>query len=270
MNHDSRQGENEELPHDVGRLLQAARASVDAWKLFQSPYRVAPGLDSVFRVGFPLAAHALNNVQVALEIWDRFPWVAAANGRVAFEHAVVAQWLFLTPDGPPRFEQHIAHSNLVQAQELAALIEKEPELAALVTAEDLLAFQQIAGQTQSPGSQRSWSLPNLFAPFDSSGLLYGSYRSLSAAVHPSANTLGAHFIVAGDDILRVQREGAGISDRHEPAQGLALAGLWALNFIEKCRPEYKPPGGAGGIALGSNLPYDLAYSDSRRGQPGAS
>jgi uncharacterized protein DUF5677 len=269
MNASLRDNERERGSRDEASLLQAARSCIRAWHHLPFPYRVADRRHTTFRAGFALAAHALNNVEVALNIWDQLPWVAAANGRVAFEHAFVAQWLFVAPEGPGRFARHVTHSNLVQAQELDALIENEPELAAVVSAEDLAAFHNFASQAPAPGGERSWSLPNLFSRFDASGLLYGSYRSLSTAVHPSANTLRAYVCDVGEDQFRIQRDGAGIADRHESAQGIALAGLWSLNFIEKCSDGYEPPGKAGEIGVAKRLPYDLADSDRLRGRPGS-
>lgn len=48
---------------------------------------------------FPLAAHAINHVEVALEAQQKFPWVARTSARVAFEHTLRAQWVLLTVDG---------------------------------------------------------------------------------------------------------------------------------------------------------------------------
>lgn len=269
MNAGLQDTEREADSHDEAALLQVARSCIETWHQLTFPYRVDAKRHTTFRAGFALAAHALNNVEVALDIWDQHPWVAAANGRVAFEHAFVAQWLFVAPEGRERFALHVTHSNWVQAQALDALIAKEPELAALVSTEDLAAFRDFAGRAPASGSERSWNLPDLFSRFDESGLLYGSYRNLSAAVHPSSNTLRAYFCDVGEDQLRIQRDGAGIADRQEPAMGIALAGLWSLNFIEKCAEGYEAPGKAGEIGAAKQIPWDLADSDRRRDRPGA-
>jgi hypothetical protein len=249
----------------LDELLDVARSCVHEWELLEFPRRVAVEYDKAFRVGLPLAAHALNSTQVALDVWGRLPWVSTAIARVAFEHAFVAQWTFLTPDGPEHFVRHVAHSNLVQAQEFARAIAGQPELTALVADDDLTNFSTYADREPVPGRERSWNLRTFFSRFEESGLLYGSYRSLSSAVHPSTGTIAAHLNLSRADGPRVQRTGAGDTDRHEAAQGLALAALWALNFIEKCAPGYVSPGRAGAIAIPKVLPYDLAHSD--RGEP---
>ncbi|MBI5027370.1 MAG: hypothetical protein HZB48_00760 [Actinobacteria bacterium] len=190
--------------------------------------------------------------------------MATANARVAFEHAFVAQWAFLTPDGPQHFIRHAAHSNLVQAQDLARVIAGQPELTALLSDDELASFQAFVDQEPAPGHERSWNLADLFSRFEASGLRYGSYRALSSAVHPTTGTIAAHLDLRGDGPPRVQRDGALVVDRSEAEQGLALAGLWALNLIEKCAPDYSPPGRAGLTAIPNELPYDLAHSDRNR------
>jgi hypothetical protein len=191
--------------------------------------------------------------------------VATANARVAFEHALVAQWAFLTPGGPEHFMRHVAHSNLVQAQDFARAIAGRPELTALVPDEDLADFHMYAEREPVPGSERSWSIQALVARFDESGLLYDSYRTLSSAVHPSIGTIAAHLDFGGMGAPRVRRTGSAVADRRGSAQGLALAALWALNLIEKCAAGYSAPGRAGTIAIPEGLPFDLADSD--RGPP---
>lgn len=52
--------------------------------------------ETVFRVGYPLAAHALTASAAALDLWGPLPWVAMANIRTALEHALAAQWVLLT------------------------------------------------------------------------------------------------------------------------------------------------------------------------------
>ena len=248
---------------DIDDLLEVTRSCIQEWGALEFPYRVATEYDKTFRVGLPLAAHALNSAKVAIDAWSPLPWVAAANARVAFEHAFVAQWVFLTPDGPEHFMRHVAHSNLVQAQDFARAIADQPELTAMVPDCDLTDFQSYADREPVPGSERSWNLQSLFSRFESSGLLYGSYRSLSSAVHPSTGTIAAHLDLNHEGTPRLQRAGQGATNRYEPAQGLALAALWALNFIDKCAPSYAEPGRAGTIGIPNGLPYDLSHSDQR-------
>jgi hypothetical protein len=265
VSEDSQGSQQNEKLLEADDLLGVARSCVQEWERLEFPYRVAVEHDKIFRVGMPLAAHALNSTHVALDAWDRFPWVATASARVAFEHALVAQWAFLTPGGPEHFMRHVAHSNLVQAQDFARAIADRSELTVLVPEEDLADFQMYAEREPVPGSERSWNLRAMMSRFNESGLLYDSYRALSSAVHPSVGTIAAHFDFSAMGTPRVRRTGSAVADRRQSTLGLALAALWALNLIEKCAAGYSAPGRAGSIAIPEGLPFDLAHSD--RGQP---
>lgn len=232
-----------------------------AFEDIRRPFAIEPSHDRAFRVGWSVAAHAMNSAQVAAQVSGRFPWVAASNTRIAFEHAFVAQWIYLTPGGPEHFMRHASHSNLTRAQELWASVEAEPALTEELDSDDLSAFRHLVAREAAPGKERSWNLRNLFSRFDSSGLLYGSYRSLSAATHPSVGTIAAHLEVSGSGNPRTRRAGDTSSYSHEAAQSLALAALWALNFVEKCQADHEPPGRAGEIAAPARLPHDLEHSD---------
>ena len=203
----------------------------------------------------------MNCVQVAVDCWDRLPWVATANARIAFEHALVAQWLFVTPDGPQHFVNVATHNDLVAAKEFSDAIAGQSDLTALVDPAMLTDFETYTAREYQPGNERGWSIKRLLERFDQSGLLYSSYRSLSRAVHPSTGTVAAHLDVAADVKPQLHRSGHGSSDLRESAQGLALAALWGLNFVEKCRDSYASPGQAGTIAIPHRLPYDLDHSD---------
>jgi hypothetical protein len=246
---------------EVSDSIDVARACLAGWHKVPVSMSVPVALENTFRVGFPLAAHALNCVQVAVDCWDRFPWVAAGNARIGFEHAFVAQWAYLTPAGPEHFVRVAAHNDLVAAKEFNEAIGGQPELTALVDTDMLSDFDAYAAREYGPGNEREWSIKRLLARFDQSGLMYGSYRALSKAVHPSTGTLGAYLDVTAEGSPQLNRSGHGTSDMSDAAQGLALAALWALNFVEKCEASYEGPGRAGEIAIPHRFPYDLAHSD---------
>ncbi|ODR19215.1 hypothetical protein [Mycolicibacterium porcinum] len=61
-----------------------------------SPLEVTAKLEPKFRVCFPLSAHALNHLEAAWNTRRSLPWVAKSGIRIAFEHALTAQWVLLT------------------------------------------------------------------------------------------------------------------------------------------------------------------------------
>ena len=78
--------------------LRAARQCTDLWRQLWRDDAVSfdSSLEAKSGVCFPLAAHALNHVETALGLREARPWVAASCTRVAFEHALIAQWVLLT------------------------------------------------------------------------------------------------------------------------------------------------------------------------------
>lgn len=252
-----------DLRPDTRQLLQVVRDCLTAWKEFKFPVRVAREHEDAFRIGFPLVAHALNTCDVALDVWDRFPWVARANARVALEHAFSAQWVYITEDGPQQLLNYMSHSSLTRVQDFATAIKDQPGLTALVPPEVLASFTEYAAKEALPGDERSRNLQNQFGRFEGSGLFYDSYRDMSAGIHPSLGTLTAHFEFDETGVpKRVSRNGSATEESDSVAEGLALAALWALNFLEKCRADLKDAGRAAEIGQAARLPYDLAHSDS--------
>ena len=180
-------------------------------------------------------------------------------------HAFVAQWVFLTPDGPEHFMRHVAHSNLVQAQEFARAIAGQPELTALVTDGDLADFQSYAEREPVPGSERSWTSslcsPASRAPASST---LSTEVSIQPCTHQRARSRPTSLSTMKAHLDECNGQAVAPTNRYEPAQGLALAALWALNFMDKCAPDYAAPGRAGTIAIPNDLPYDLSHSDQRQ------
>jgi hypothetical protein len=255
---------NNSEPHptfETADLLEVTRACLHVWETLPFPMSVPAPIQDVFRVGFPLAAHALNNAHVALDTWNRFPWVAAANARIAFEHAFIAQWVQLTEDGPHQFVRHASHQDLVAAKEFADAIAGQTDLTSATDPELLANLTTYTSRDYRPGHERQWGIQAMVRRFDQTGLLYGTYRALSNAVHPSTRTISAHLDVTAQNAPQLRRAGNLHPDHNETARALALAALWALNFIEKCDTAYRPPGRAGEIATPHLLPYDLAHSD---------
>lgn len=79
------------------RWLQAARLTIQLDRRSAGPLVVA-GENSVrYRSMFPIARHALAQVDAVLVLHDAGrSFVASANARVALEHALIAQWVVLT------------------------------------------------------------------------------------------------------------------------------------------------------------------------------
>jgi hypothetical protein len=105
---------------DTG-CLRVAQQCVDLWHRLWRETSVAidGSLEDKFRICFPLAAHALNHVDAALDLYQERPLVAASSARVAFEHALAAQWVFLTVDGEQELVNWMKRQQYVRAKEFA-------------------------------------------------------------------------------------------------------------------------------------------------------
>lgn len=133
---------------------------------------------------YPLALHALNNVAVSLSLTERLPWVAAGHARIAFEHALTAQWVLLTHDGEQELLVELQGQAHKRAKEFHKGLGAPEEYAAMVSAEP---------------PRSNWSVWNACARFtDSPQLFYGIYRSLSEATHPSYGTVRAYLAITPD------------------------------------------------------------------------
>src|SRR6185312_8116964 len=70
-----------------------------SWRGLPSTPKLNAELINKFRVVFPLAAHALNHIEAAEYFQSSSPWVAVSSARIAFEHALTAQWVLWTEGG---------------------------------------------------------------------------------------------------------------------------------------------------------------------------
>ena len=116
-----------ELMHKVARLesqyadrvdetetgwMTVVNVALDRWRTSwqeqTSTPELNPELSRKFRVCFPLAAHALNHVEAAVTLHSSSPWVAMSCVRIAFEHALTAQWVLWTKDGEDLLAQQMS------------------------------------------------------------------------------------------------------------------------------------------------------------------
>jgi hypothetical protein len=229
------------LAEDECAAEAAAEGAIDMWRSrWQSPNAVpcviAKALDPKFRVCFPLAAHALNHVEAAFELRARLPWVARSSARVAFEHALTAQWVLLTDSAEKWLavwfseRDYVRRSRYVEA--VVELGNNDTSLAALhgLSSAEL---ESIAGQRPEKSSFPTFE--QMCARFDSTGLLYDVQRDLTQSVHPSNGLVIAH-LLRNEDATPRGVDWRGTSGfPGELLRGLALAGVWALYALEVCR-----------------------------------
>lgn len=242
-------------------LLAAARECASVWNQLQFPLNISGDHEIRFRVGFPMAAHALNHVTLAVDTLEGLPLVGAGLARVALEHALAAQWVLWTRGGPETLTKHMEAAYLTRTRAFARAVEGQPDLTQFVDQADLDALTEVASREPASGAERAWSMQTVFDRFSDTDLFYDMYRELSGAVHPSYATIQTYLGTGSDGVpATVSRRGHS-GPSHTAAQAAALAGVLALDFLERCQDTPPQPSPAATIAVRVNLPHDLSASD---------
>lgn len=205
------------------------------------------------RVVYPLAMHALANVELALKIVNRAPWVAAANARVAFEYSLAAQWVVLTHGG----EQQIVDAMNVELDKRTRGFH-----------EGLGSPEDYAAMVDEVRPTTSYSVWNACTRFSEDGngakLFYDMYRHLGEGVHPSIGSLSAYVKVdiQFGGVRRWDPTGAMSGCDHTTA-ALGCSALWALDALEELRSGQPNVQQLRDIGDEVSLPYTLRWSDQK-------
>lgn len=233
------------------RFLQAADDALRFWR-GAVPISVSQSVSIKFRVCFPLIAHSLNHVASALASATRMPFAAESSARIAFEHSLAAQWVLLTHGGESQFVRHMEYGYLVRVKAFSQAIGGPHELS------DIVALKAVDGR------ERSWSVEQACARFDTSGLLYDIYRDLSQAVHPSYGTLRAYLGIESldGDAVQISSTG-GLGPVTELPRALGVSAVWAIDVLERLREDQPNLAKVEQIAQAGKIPIDLAREDKQ-------
>lgn len=245
--------------------MAVVNVALDRWRMSwqeqTSTPELNPELSRKFRVCFPLAAHALNHVEVAVTLHSSSPWVAMSSVRIAFEHALTAQWVLWTKDGEDLLAQQMSLQDHRRSSEFIDAVVRAaadtPNLA------ESAALAEELGEFLGEKPVSDWSVFNLCERFSSTRLLYGIYRDLSQAVHPTYGLVRAHFDITPppEVVVGPIRPFGAELDSPELIRGMAVSSLWALYVLEVSRAGH--PDAAEVLRLGekAGLPVDLRASD---------
>lgn len=137
-----------------------------------------------------ITGHALAHSEAALELSqiEHLAVCAQANARVAYEHAALAQYAHLHPDGLEELE-HLLNFG---GYRLAKVVKR------LAVDEEIRAFAE-AQASQRVSEPNIARMEALLEKFDPTGQLYIPYRSFSQTVHPSGSTLVSYLDLGGDE-----------------------------------------------------------------------
>jgi hypothetical protein len=171
-----------------------------------------------------LVAHTLEQVRAALALLDAgHGFAAQVNARVAYEHALVLQWVHLTGEGMDKF---IAHGQKKTQTLLHGAVK-----AGLDMPSDLKAA--LDGGPAGPPEPLLKNFEQLCSAFDPTGWTYLVFRQLSSTVHPTPGTALAYLDVGQDPPGLLQQ--ATLRDDRPLLWTLAMAAALAVAVNEDLR-----------------------------------
>lgn len=256
-----RSGENEaDLTAFNAGCLDVAQQCVDLWhRLWFGRLAVVSAREVKFRICFPLAAHALNHVETALSLYQQRPWVAASSTRVAFEHALAAQWVLLTDGGERELVNWMEGQRHLRAKEFADALSRlasEPNASVATLSES--EHQALIGD---PPDASGWSVANACSRFSDTKLFYDIYRNLSQAEHPSLGLISAHLAITPAGVQNDLSAAGALNPSDEVPRALGLSALWSLYVLEQLRDGRPHAAEVACIGDKASLPTDLRTSD---------
>lgn len=246
---------------------------VDRWqRWWQSPgaaasrLEVVVKLDNKFRLCFPLAAHALNHVEAAWNLRTSLPWMAKSGARVAFEHALTAQWVLLTEGGEAQLKTQLDRDAFVRREMYVDSVRKLSQLDDTFTQAHGLTdadLTSLIGERPEGGRRRFEAICRRFANTDMANLFYDIFRDLSEAVHPSYGLIQSHLTFDPGWVANGVNWRGTSGNEGELIRALAVSSLWALYALEVCRDGQ--PHALEVIEIGhrAGLPVDLRFSDQQ-------
>jgi hypothetical protein len=263
----------DQLARSDAELLGVARQVLVWWRQWWRDHgkvaalAIEPRLRSKFIVCFPMAAHAMNQIDMALNTIEEYPWVAKSSVRIAFEHALTAQWVLLTADGEERLKSAFDRSDYTRRDRfirgVRRLGDADIEFANAAHGLGDSQLQALVGtRPEAPARPNMEEMCKRFAGGGAEDLLYDVHRDLSGAVHPSLALLCAHLRLGADGTL------TGLDSRGGQAfcgsdRELAMSAAWALYTLEVCRAGQPHADEVIAVGTAIGLPIDLRASDQR-------
>lgn len=264
----------DELAAAQAQFLEVAAGVVAQWgKWWRDPkalsgLAIEARLHDKFIMCFPLAAHAMNHIEAAQAAQSGFPWIAKSSTRIAFEHALTAQWVLMTADGERKLKasfdnnDHIRSDRFVKGiQSLGRGDESFAQAAHGLT--DVQLSELVQARSDGPGPATVEGMCQRFASGGAERLFYDIYRELSSSVHPSLSLLRAHLhFDSSAEVRQVDTSGHALGE-FTLGRELAMSAVWALYAVEVCRFGQPHMAEVDSMGMAAGLPVDLRNSDMR-------
>jgi hypothetical protein len=226
----------------------SAELAVEAmYREVVGPFRVDAVHQRRFHACYPFAWYSLNQGLAARLLLEAgHEYVAQVNVRVAFESAVIAQWIMLTEGAEDRLVASLDRQHRNILRDLSRIAE-------LPT-----ALQRLRDDKTNPPA-----LPNfeqLCDRFDKDKQVYVLYRVLSEAVHPSMATVAAHTLIDDKGAISLSPKSR-ISNSVDLIMAFAWSAVLAADVLETFRLGQPNLSQLRRIAQEGGLPSDLRHAD---------
>lgn len=226
------------------RYLECARDALQLYATATGQFAVPQEKTVKFQATFPLAMYALNQVHAALILAEnKREYLAVANVRVAYEHAVTAQWALFTDGAEEKLVGTLHRHNRFVVEDLASYATVPDEL--------LSGF----GEQGDPVMPKFKAQCEALNP--SSDALFSLYRNLTVGVHPSSATLAQHLTASREHGITGVRFGAVQEPPVDTWMGCALSALAAAFVIEVQREEQPRMPQLTALSKNYRVPFDL-------------
>ncbi|MFT0613825.1 hypothetical protein ACMHYT_22400 [Rhodococcus qingshengii] len=234
---------------DTDRWLKAARKTLDLDKQAPKTLEVRSCDSARFQAVYSFARYSLTQVGAGLLLHDRgHSFAALANVRVAFEHALVSQWIVLTEGS------EVIVSNTIDKSHSRILKDLEPHAAEIPA--------ELRPLLELPKAELLPSFETICRRFDRSGLLYTVYRSLTVAVHISGATIAEHASVdAKTGAITLHPHPRSKTPPNDFEMALGWSAVLAKTALEMLLEDSADLLRVADIACAAGLPHDLTLDD---------
>lgn len=242
------------------------RAAVGTVQMFDEPlpWKVDGPDTALFQLVYPLACHTMQQIKAALKLIEvNLAYPAEANARIAYQHAITAQWMLLTKDSAESIGVEMLTQLGKQVSEFGTIVDLPEGLLG-----DTDETERVGGSLRRHPEAHNFKA--MCDRFGTEHLLYLTFRRLSGPVHPSLATVHQHLIpppAASEPLPPTLRPCSDPLPSLDLLMALAMSGVFAVNAVETLRLGQPRLARVVHIARENHIPPSLAGDvDHRTGR----
>lgn len=234
------------------------RAAVRTVQMFDEPlpWEVDGPDTALFQLVYPLVCHTVEQVKAALKLIEvHLAYPAEANARIAYQHAITAQWMLLTKDSAKGIGVEMLAQLDKQVSEFGTIVDLPEELL-----DDTDEAERVGGSLRRHHEAQNFK--TMCDRFGTEHLLYLTFRRLSGPVHPSLATMHQHLILpppaASEPFAPTLRPHSDPVPSLDLLMAVAMSAVFAVNAVETLRLGQPRLARVVHIARENHIPPSLA------------